>query len=56
MFASVTPGAAAGAAAAVLESLANSLCVSILRLLNNPPENSRIWPNFVTEYSLGDSP
>jgi hypothetical protein len=28
----------------------------MLRLLNRPPENSRLCPNLVTEYSFGDSP
>src|SRR5690349_7653548 len=34
---------------------AASRVVSMLRLLNKPFENSRLWPNLVTEYSFGDS-
>src|SRR5690242_2615153 len=49
-------GAAGAFAATGAESFTASLCVSIFRLLNSPPENSKLWPNFVTEYSFGDSP
>src|SRR6185503_7997243 len=49
-----------GVAAAVPEvcvgCLASSLVISMLRLLNRLLENSRLCPNFVTEYSFGDSP